>query len=286
MTKKKESGAGVFTPKDIADTAKKHAKAMADGNSQRDLGVINTLNNLETALMRAKANVLKFNSNEDNLAVMRIIRSWFTECTSPTTVVHIPQKENHGYDMIEVIAIKEPMYFTELNGAGVLCGGDDKTGNSEKWDGVGEQLLHFQQWKIFPMPPGCAVRLQSDVYDSNGCMLYNGGQLATAPCVIRSYDDGHIGFGSSTGEPLWGQIAAAKKSVADGLPIDGLGIDVIVANNIRLLSAMRRFIDSFKGLTHLVGLKVKASYAGKEKTLRNEIRRFVEYDGMIRGEMR
>ena len=271
-----------FTPKAIADAEKKHAKTMADENARRDLMMVETLVGLEHSMRAIAKRIDDFNDEDNNLAVMRVIRSWFAECRSGTTVVQLPQKERWASDQIEIIALDRPLLFTELNGAGVLCGGDDP--KSSCWDGTMNRLLYFRQYKSFPAKAGYEVKLMGDLYKDDGSVIVAGGQLTTAPCVIMSYDDGRIGLGSENGEFPWSQVDAARRAVTDGMVKEG-DLDVVIANNIRLISAMRRFIDSFKGLTHLVGLKSKGRNDDVENHLRKEIRRYSEYDAHIKREI-
>ena len=271
-----------FTPKSIADAEKRHTKAMADASAQRDVMLVETLIGLEHSMQKISKRIDDFNSNENNLSVMRVIRSWFGECDGGTSVVHLPQVEHCARDEIEIIALDKPMLFVELDGTNCPCGGDEP--KSLDWNGVGNILLYFKQYKYFPSKTGYEVKLTGDNYNEKTFQVVFSDRLATAPCVIMSYDDGRIGIGSTNGLFPWSQVDAARRAVADGMVKEG-DLDVVIANNIRLISAMRRFIDSFKGITHLVGMKEKCRNEHAENVLNQEILRYRKYDSRIKIEI-
>lgn len=248
-----------ITAKEISAMFTRHTRKVAEEKAEYERTKAEMIVGVKRLADEVSARLDEFNRDTDNRDVMRVVVSWFAE-NGGKFDIHL---QDEWHNSLTLTSIKGPKLYSQINGAGVLCG-DDTT--KTRWDGVDTGFILFQQGRVlYPTDKRMSVSMTFDNWYDNGDFLSGSGALSYGGCVIRLQPDGRVGFGTYDG--------CMPKLDFDKAPDHR----VLAANCILLASSMRRFLNSFRGFTHLVGLEIGRNYGEEEKRLSNETFRLRDY---------
>lgn len=248
-----------ITAKEISAMFTRHTRKVAEEKAEYERTKAEMIVDVKRLADEVSARLDEFNRESDNLDVMRVVVSWFADNGGKYDV----SLHDEGHNTLGLVSIDGPKLYSQINGAGVLCGPDAPR---TLWKGVGPAFIQFQQGIVlYPTDKRMAVSMTNDHWSDNGGFISGLGSLSYGSCVIRLQPDGRVGFGTYDGR--------LPKLDFDKAPDPR----VLAANCILLASSMRRFLNSFRGFTHLVGLEIGRNYGEEEKRLANETFRLRDY---------